>query len=135
MNTESKPMTERRGGRRAVLDRLNRAAFKSKFLLVTLVCAGPAYGGEEQPPSRTLYNTGSENNGFGAQALFNNLTGVGNNAFGVQALFSNTTGFNNTAFGALVLRNLESGDVNTAFGTNAGISLAHGSGNVYIGAG
>jgi hypothetical protein len=73
------------------------------------------------------------NNAIGYQALESNQTGADNQAFGFRALQSNTVGDFNNAVGwhALIL---STGSFNTAIGDFAGGALAHGSGNVYIGA-
>jgi hypothetical protein len=94
--------------------------------------------------------TGSNNTGFGINALFSNTTGnlnvalgvnsllhntTGNNntAEGVNALFNNTTGINNTANGEAALQNNTTGGGNIALGFAAGLNRTTGSNNIDIG--
>jgi hypothetical protein len=93
---------------------------------------------------------GGANNAFGYNALFNHQTGDFNNAFGGFALYADESGGFNSAFGYGALNNNVSGNNNTAIGYGAlsestgnnntalgffaGVNLAMGAGNVYIGA-
>lgn len=85
--------------------------------------------------SGTAITTGSNNSGFGHQALSNNITGIQNSGFGYQALFNNTTGSFNTAVGYTVLANNTTGSYNTGVGVGALFSNSTGSFNVAMGQG
>jgi Chaperone of endosialidase len=100
--------------------------------------------------SALFHNTmGINNTASGFNALFSNTSGRSNTAVGIQALFSNDTGNHNTAVGGGALLGNTSGSKNTAVGVaalqqtlgtknvaigfQAGITLANGNNNIYIG--
>jgi len=64
-------------------------------------------------------NSGSNNNAFGANALYNNNTGSNNSAFGRSALYDNTGGYENTAFGNSAGYGITTGYRNVAIGVQA----------------
>jgi hypothetical protein len=74
----------------------------------------------------------SDNDAFGAYALFHNTTGDHNCAFGVDTLFNNSTGHSNCAFGSDALNMNISGIFNTAIGAEA-LALNTASDNTGIG--
>jgi hypothetical protein len=78
-------------------------------------------------------NTGTENTGFGYEALRVNSTGTKNTAMGMDALYNNTTGTNNTAIGVNSLLANVSGSFNFAIGAFA-LSSATASNNTALGA-
>jgi hypothetical protein len=73
--------------------------------------------------------TGSNNSGFGFQALNHDSSGSANTAAGYQALFNDSTGSNNTATGMRALYGNTSGLKNTATGRQALQSNSTGSDN------
>lgn len=77
--------------------------------------------------------TGANNNGFGAQCLYNISTGQYNNAFGTSALYTETTGVQNSAFGDGALAFQIAANYNSAFGHNAGYGVTTGSSNNLFG--
>jgi hypothetical protein len=76
--------------------------------------------------------TGTDNTGFGYQALNANTTGNYNTAVGTNALRSNTTGNYNTAVGRYALQMNVTGQFSTAVGYNA-LTTATGSFNTAMG--
>jgi trimeric autotransporter adhesin len=62
-----------------------------------------------------------------------NATGSNNTGYGDEALASLTTGNNNSGFGANSLTNVTSGNCNTAVGFNSGLNLTTGTGNTALG--
>lgn len=79
-----------------------------------------------------INNTGSDNSGFGANALHDNSTGGVNSAFGSSALYNNTTGSYNSSFGRASLYSNETGNSNCAFGRESLYSNTSG-GNTAMG--
>jgi trimeric autotransporter adhesin len=111
---------------------------------------GAGISGVVRLNSAGAYNTGTNNTGIGALALFNNTTGSNNNAQGTRrsttitigsnnaalggfALSSNTGGYGNNAMGVEALENDTTGFRNTAIGNVAGANVKTGSYNTYIG--
>jgi hypothetical protein len=79
-----------------------------------------------------MSNMGSDNSGFGNQALFSNTSGTVNTAVGSLALVNNTTGSYNTAVGAVSLYNNNAGNLNTALGYQALQGNMSGESNVAV---
>lgn len=77
-------------------------------------------------------NTGTENTGYGYEALRVNTTGNKNTAIGTDALYANTTGTNNTAIGVNTLLANVSGSYNFAIGAYA-LSSATANNNTALG--
>ena len=81
------------------------------------------------------YSTsGNNNTAVGSSALRANTVGFRNTSIGTYALSSNTDGLTNTATGAFALRFNTAGDLNAATGAQALYSNTTGSNNVAIGA-
>jgi uncharacterized coiled-coil protein SlyX len=81
----------------------------------------------------TSLTTGTDNSGFGYQALLHNTSGSFNTAAGWRALYSNTIGHGNTANGFEALYFNTSGNNNTAGGYQALLHNTIGSGNIAAG--
>jgi hypothetical protein len=79
-------------------------------------------------------STGSDNSGFGDQALWSNTSGYDNVAMGVQALKNNSIGFMNVAVGDLTLLSNTTGTLNVALGHQALEHNTTASQNVAVGA-
>lgn len=79
--------------------------------------------------------TGTDNVAFGSNALQGLTTGIQSTAFGTNALYFATTSTQNTAVGYNALLNVTTGGgLNVGIGSSAGIYLATGTKNVYVGA-
>jgi hypothetical protein len=76
---------------------------------------------------------GSNNIGFGFQALYTNMTGSDNVAIGISTLFSNTIGIYNIALGSFALQSNNIGNVNIAIGRTALQSNTSGQNNIALG--
>jgi hypothetical protein len=76
--------------------------------------------------------TGSNNLGFGTNALANLVTGSSNIGGGPNALSSLTTGNLNLGLGSNSLTALTTGDGNVALGLGSGANLTNGSANIMI---
>ena len=77
--------------------------------------------------------TGSNNTGFGINALVFNTTGYSSTAIGYQSLQNNTTGYSNTGVGASVMSANTTGIQNTAIGKSSLTSNTTGNSNTAIG--
>lgn len=78
-----------------------------------------ALGYQALQGSSTAFHTGTDNNAFGRQTLYNNQSGNNNNAFGYRSLYSNESGSSNNALGVNALYSNISGSNNNALGNEA----------------
>jgi hypothetical protein len=83
--------------------------------------------------SGTASLTGSQNNGFGVNALLNVTSGVDNNAFGYRTLEAMQGGTKNMGMGTLALLAATSGFSNVAIGYGAVAAVTTGFQNIGIG--
>jgi hypothetical protein len=77
--------------------------------------------------------SGTQNSGFGSDALSGNSTGSSNTALGYRTLFANTSGLGNTAVGSSALISNTTGSSNIAIGLQSLNSNSDGFGNIAIG--
>ena len=79
-----------------------------------------------------LIGSGTQNSGFGTNALSQMITGHGNSGYGYNALGQNN-GTGNTAIGSWALYDNGSGDYNNAFGRRSLLANESGSSNMALG--
>ncbi len=96
-----------------------------------IVVYDPATGQMGPDPSLTASSTDANDNLFTGSSP--NATGSNNTGYGDNALASLTTGNSNSAFGADALSNLTSGSCNHGYGHNALLNLTTGNNNIGIG--
>jgi hypothetical protein len=72
--------------------------------------------GDRSGGGSSLADSGLNNTGVGAFALFSIANGTSNTAIGYNALFNDSSGINNTAVGRSVLVDVTTGSYNTAIG-------------------
>ena len=104
------------------------------FLISIFLSNSPVYSTNTANDSSNLglIGSGTQNSGFGTNALSQMITGHGNSGYGYNALGQNN-GTGNTAIGSWALYDNGSGDYNNAFGRRSLLANESGSSNMALG--
>ena len=102
------------------------------FLIISIYKPAYSTNAANNSSNLGLIGSGTQNSGFGTNALSQMITGHGNSGYGYNALGQNN-GTGNTAVGSWALYDNGSGDYNNAFGRRSLLANESGSSNMALG--